>query len=89
MNGKIFFNFFIKEGKYQTKKRECINFEKQWKRKKNVVKISKKKKGRDKVKNNKGNFLEMQNENHVVVTIKITKQGAQEVATMKDFLRQK
>lgn len=49
----------------------------------------KEKKGRDKVKNNKGNFLEMQNENHVVVTIKVTKQGAQEVATMKDFLKQK
>jgi hypothetical protein len=44
MNGKIFFNFFIKEGKYQTKKRECINFEKQWKRKKKCGKNFKEKK---------------------------------------------
>jgi len=42
---RFYFYFFIKEGKYQTKKRECINSEKQWKRKINVVEILKKKKG--------------------------------------------
>jgi hypothetical protein len=41
---RFFILFFIKEGKYQTKKRECINSEKQWKRKRNMIKISKKKK---------------------------------------------
>jgi hypothetical protein len=56
---RFLFYFFIKEGKCQTKKRVCINSKKQWKRKRNKVKISKKRKGRDKVKNSKGNFLEM------------------------------